>query len=198
LWFGCQAQRTCRSISPCPRRTISCGSIPSRTAACGSSSEPFHPRQVYEKRTGAQLNMVSQSWDGKRLYFTSSLLANWDKKGKDNEQFLKVLYLGRQGPHGALCHRLHQGGFWIRCSSGTTSLPWCWIAIRTPRVRVVAAGEQVSVTRTPDNFSHGVLFGRSPVRSSWSAPDVSCLISFLRRRPNSGTRDSAFWIKAGP
>ena len=33
--------------------------------------------------------MVSQSWDGKRLYFTSSLLARWDKKGADNEQFLR-------------------------------------------------------------------------------------------------------------
>ncbi|MGH8582168.1 MAG: selenium-binding protein SBP56-related protein [Gammaproteobacteria bacterium] len=52
--------------------------------------DPFHPKPVYEKRIGAQLNMVSQSWDGKRLYFTSSLLANWDKKGADNEQFLKA------------------------------------------------------------------------------------------------------------
>ena len=34
--------------------------------------------------------MVSQSWDGKRVYVTSSLLANWDKKGGDNEQFLKL------------------------------------------------------------------------------------------------------------
>ena len=34
--------------------------------------------------------MVSQSWDGKRVYYTSSLLANWDKKGADNEQFLKA------------------------------------------------------------------------------------------------------------
>ena len=34
--------------------------------------------------------MVSQSWDGKRLYFTSSLLAHWDKKGADNEQFLRA------------------------------------------------------------------------------------------------------------
>jgi selenium-binding protein 1 len=53
-------------------------------------SDPFHPRQVYEKRIGSQLNMVSQSWDGKRFYFTSSLLANWDKKGADNEQYLKA------------------------------------------------------------------------------------------------------------
>jgi len=34
--------------------------------------------------------MVSQSWDGKRIYFTSSLLANWDKKGEDDEQYLKA------------------------------------------------------------------------------------------------------------
>jgi len=34
--------------------------------------------------------MVSQSYDGKRVYFTTSLLANWDKKGADNDQFLKA------------------------------------------------------------------------------------------------------------
>jgi selenium-binding protein 1 len=53
-------------------------------------SDPFHPKQIYEKKIGSQLNMVSQSWDGKRVYFTSSLLANWDKKGEQNEQFLKA------------------------------------------------------------------------------------------------------------
>lgn len=53
-------------------------------------SDPFKPKQVYEHKIGAQVNMVSSSWDGKRVYYTSSLLANWDKKGKDNEQFFKV------------------------------------------------------------------------------------------------------------
>lgn len=52
-------------------------------------SDPFHPKKIYEEKIGSQLNMVSQSWDGKRVYFTSSLLANWDKKGADDEQFLK-------------------------------------------------------------------------------------------------------------
>jgi len=52
--------------------------------------DPAAPKQVYEKVTGKQVNMVSQSWDGKRVYVTSSLLANWDKKGADNEQFLKL------------------------------------------------------------------------------------------------------------
>jgi len=53
-------------------------------------SDPFKPKQIYEKEIGRQINMASQSWDGKRIYFTSSLLANWDKKGADNEQFLKA------------------------------------------------------------------------------------------------------------
>jgi selenium-binding protein 1 len=53
-------------------------------------SDPFHPKSIYEKKIGSQLNMVSQSWDGKRVYFTSSLLANWDKKGEKDEQFLKA------------------------------------------------------------------------------------------------------------
>ena len=53
-------------------------------------SDPFKPKQIYEKKIGRQLNMVSQSWDGKRLYFTSSLIARWDKQGADNEQFLRA------------------------------------------------------------------------------------------------------------
>lgn len=53
-------------------------------------SNPHHPKQIYEKPIGKQLNMVSQSWDGKRLYFTSSLLARWDKTGADNEQFVRA------------------------------------------------------------------------------------------------------------
>ena len=52
-------------------------------------SDAQKPKQIYEKQIGRQVNMVSQSWDGKRLYFTSSLLAHWDKQGADNEQFLR-------------------------------------------------------------------------------------------------------------
>jgi selenium-binding protein 1 len=52
-------------------------------------SNPEAPKQTYEKHTGAQVNMISQSWDGTRVYITSSLLANWDKGGADNEQFLR-------------------------------------------------------------------------------------------------------------
>ena len=44
-------------------------------------SDPFNAKQLWEKRIGEQVNMVSQSWDGKRLYYTSSLLGNWDKTG---------------------------------------------------------------------------------------------------------------------
>ena len=54
-------------------------------------------QQIYEKQIGKQVNMASESWDGKRIYFTSSLLANWDKKGADNEQFFKAYeYNGKE------------------------------------------------------------------------------------------------------
>jgi selenium-binding protein 1 len=52
-------------------------------------SNPEAPKQTYAKVTGKQVNMISQSWDGKRVYITSSLLANWDKGGADNEQVLR-------------------------------------------------------------------------------------------------------------
>jgi len=52
-------------------------------------SKPEAPKETYTKVTGKQVNMISQSWDGKRVYITSSLLANWDKGGDDNEQFLR-------------------------------------------------------------------------------------------------------------
>ena len=53
-------------------------------------SNPEAPRQTYAKHTGSQVNMVSQSWDGKRLYVSTSLLEKWDKKGVDDEQFVKL------------------------------------------------------------------------------------------------------------
>jgi selenium-binding protein 1 len=53
-------------------------------------SDPAKPVQTYEKVIGKQANMISQSWDGKRVYISSSLLANWDKKGADNEQFVRA------------------------------------------------------------------------------------------------------------
>ena len=47
-------------------------------------SDPHNPEQVFEEQIGEQINMVSQSWDGERVYFTSSLLANWDKTGSSD------------------------------------------------------------------------------------------------------------------
>jgi methanethiol oxidase len=52
-------------------------------------SNPEKPTETYQKHTGRQVNMVSQSWDGKRVYITSSLLSKWDKSGADNEQVLR-------------------------------------------------------------------------------------------------------------
>jgi selenium-binding protein 1 len=53
-------------------------------------SNPEQPRETYSRQTGKQVNMISQSWDGKRVYITSSLLERWDKGGADNEQFLRA------------------------------------------------------------------------------------------------------------
>ncbi|MCP3868401.1 MAG: selenium-binding protein [Gammaproteobacteria bacterium] len=52
-------------------------------------TDPHNPKQIYEKVIGRQVNMASSSWDSTRIYYTSSLLANWDKKGVDNEQYFK-------------------------------------------------------------------------------------------------------------
>jgi selenium-binding protein 1 len=54
--------------------------------------DPKHPQMIYEKKIGSQVNMVSQSWDGRRVYYSSSLLANWDKKGADDEQYVKLYH----------------------------------------------------------------------------------------------------------
>jgi selenium-binding protein 1 len=53
-------------------------------------SDPRKPVVVYERVIGPQVNMVSQSWDGKRIYFTTSLLANWDGIQGDDAQFLRA------------------------------------------------------------------------------------------------------------
>jgi selenium-binding protein 1 len=53
-------------------------------------SDPHRPKQVYEKVIGKQVNMISQTWDGERVYFSSSLLANWDKTGEDDDQFVRA------------------------------------------------------------------------------------------------------------
>ena len=93
-------------------------------------SDPRKPVVIHEQKIGAQLNMVSQSWDGSRVYFSSSLLSNWDKGGADDEQFVKAFSwdgktleplfaldfkaekLGR--PH---IMRFGQEGFWAGTSS---------------------------------------------------------------------------------
>ncbi len=93
-------------------------------------SNPRKPVVVHEKKIGEQVNMVSQSWDGQRVYFSSSLLSKWDKTGAANEQFVKAFSwngktleplfavdftaekLGR--PH---LMRFGQEGFWVSQSA---------------------------------------------------------------------------------
>lgn len=52
-------------------------------------SDPLKAKEVYTKKIGNQVNMVSPSFDGKRVYYTTSLVSNWDMKDKANDQFLK-------------------------------------------------------------------------------------------------------------
>ena len=44
-------------------------------------SNPFEGKLVEQVKLGEMANMVSSSWDGKRLYTTNSLLSRWDKPG---------------------------------------------------------------------------------------------------------------------
>lgn len=60
------------------------------TARHYDMTDPMKPKLTYSKKIGSQVNMVNPSWDGSRVYFTTSLLGNWDRKGKDDEQFLKA------------------------------------------------------------------------------------------------------------
>jgi selenium-binding protein 1 len=61
---------------------------------------PDKPVVIHESQIGRQLNMVSQSWDGKRLYSAARFSRNWDKSGADNEQFVKgYTWDGKQLDH---------------------------------------------------------------------------------------------------
>ena len=106
-------------------------------------SDPFAPTQIMEEQIGEQVNMVSQSWDGERLYYPSSLLASWDKtaasEGNDLQYFklykwdgkslelefnLDFVELGLGAPHqmrfGA--HALY-GGMTAQSPSGLMTTP---------------------------------------------------------------------------
>ncbi len=65
-------------------------------------SDPFAAKEIYTHRIGDQVNMLSQSWDGKRVYYTSSLLNNWDKReGKpgDLQYFKAFTWNGQELEH---------------------------------------------------------------------------------------------------
>ncbi|KQP12674.1 selenium-binding protein SBP56-related protein [Pseudorhodoferax sp. Leaf267] len=94
-------------------------------------TDPEQPKQTFEQVTGKQVNMVSQSWDGKRVYITSSLLANWDKKGADDEQFLKAYTWDGQALkpdfmvdfYKAKLGRAHHMKFSAKAASYSTAVP---------------------------------------------------------------------------
>lgn len=55
-------------------------------------SNPEAPKQTYAKQTGSQVAGIAQSWDGRRVYVTSSLLSGWDRTAPDDQQFLKLYH----------------------------------------------------------------------------------------------------------
>ena len=42
-------------------------------------SNPFEGKLIEQVKLGEMVNMVSESWDGRRVYATNSLLSKWDK-----------------------------------------------------------------------------------------------------------------------
>jgi selenium-binding protein 1 len=58
-------------------------------------TDPAKPVLVETIVVGPQANMVSQSWDGKRVYVTSSLLSRWDKP--DATWWMKKYNVGADG-----------------------------------------------------------------------------------------------------
>jgi len=59
-------------------------------------TDPYNPTLVHEQYIAPQVNMVSSSWDNTRLYYTSSLLANWDHKGEKDVQYIKLMHYDRE------------------------------------------------------------------------------------------------------
>jgi len=51
-------------------------------------SDPHNPKEIYKYDHGNMVNMHSLSWDGSRVYVTTSLLSKWDKT--DDGQFLRA------------------------------------------------------------------------------------------------------------
>ena len=118
-------RRRCRSTSASRPTTAGSSSTPSWTARCHvfDVSDPAHPKQVVTEQIGKQANMVSETWDGERVYFTSSLLANWDKKGDGRRAVPEGVSLGRQASGAALRRRLPEArssAARTSCTSGRT------------------------------------------------------------------------------
>ena len=71
-------------------------------------SNPHNAVEVQAHKIGDQVNMLSQSWDGKRIYFTSSLLANWDKAneaGTEGKEGVPQYFKAFDHSNGQLSHR---------------------------------------------------------------------------------------------
>ena len=53
-------------------------------------TNPMEGKLLQQVKLGEQANMISTSWDGKRVYATSSLLSRWDKPDASLAEGLRV------------------------------------------------------------------------------------------------------------
>jgi selenium-binding protein 1 len=62
-------------------------------------ADPQQPKLILEQKVGAQLGAIAQSWDGRRLFVTSSFLPAWDKTaapaGEDLQYFKGYAWDGK-------------------------------------------------------------------------------------------------------
>jgi len=74
--------RIFRSISAWPDDSkVYVNSFMDGTLRVYDVSNPFEGKLIEQVKLGEMANMVSESWDGKRIYATNSLLSQWDKPG---------------------------------------------------------------------------------------------------------------------
>src|SRR5216110_2235203 len=71
-------------------------------------TDPEHPKETYQRRIGTQVNMISQSWDGKRVYMTQPAGA-LGQEGGGQRAVPARLQLGRSRADAGLRSRFHQG-----------------------------------------------------------------------------------------
>jgi len=72
-------------------------------------TDPEHPRESYQKHTGSQVNMISQSWDGKRPVHHVEPAGALGQEGRGQRAVPARLQLGRPCANPRFRSGFHQG-----------------------------------------------------------------------------------------